>query len=210
MKCKVNLLGTKDELLYYRFITTEKIKKVERIKNGKFESFNKKSLERQYIAEHEVAAFMFETITDELILPFTDSVQKDKVGLNQYFVTCWLPIIGWRAFRLFIALAQRRQEADDFCFTTVNALAEELNSSVNTIQAQLEILEKNGFIYRFWVSNKTQNWKNEGVLIKVRKTLHYLSEEQVNQLPKSRRKKHDEYINRIKFDIRDLFKLFQC
>ena len=67
-------------------------------------------------------------------------------------------------------------------------LAEELNSSVNTIQAQLEILEKNGFIYRFWISNKTQNWKNEGVLIKVRETLHYLSEEQVNQLPKSRRK----------------------
>ncbi|MGR5922294.1 helix-turn-helix domain-containing protein [Bacillus paranthracis] len=166
-------------------------------------------MERQYIAEHEVAAFKFEMITDELILHFTDSVQKDKVGFNQYFVDCWLPIIGWRAFRLLITLAQGCQEVNDFCFTTVNALAEELNSSVNTIQAQLEILEKNGFIYRFWISNKTQNWKNEGVLIKVRETLHYLSEEQVNQLPKSRRKKHDEYINRIKFDIRDLFKLFQ-
>ncbi|BCC17685.1 hypothetical protein ACS47_03825 [Bacillus cereus] len=209
MKRKVNLLGTKDELLYYRFTTTEKIKKVERIRNGRFESFKKKSLERQYIAEHEVAAFKFEMITDELILHFTDSVQKDKVGFNQYFVDCWLPIIGWRAFRLLITLAQGCQEVNDFCFTTVNALAEELNSSVNTIQAQLEILEKNGFIYRFWISNKTQNWKNEGVLIKVRETLHYLSEEQVNQLPKSRRKKHDEYINRIKFDIRDLFKLFQ-
>ncbi|MGF2712312.1 helix-turn-helix domain-containing protein [Bacillus cereus] len=210
MKRKVNLLGTEDELLYYRFITTEKIKKVERIRNGKFESFKKKSLERQYIAEYEVAAFKFETITDELILPFIDSVQKDKVGFNQYFVTCWRPIIGPRAFRLFIALAQRCHEVDDFCFTTVNALAEELNSSVNTIQAQLEILEENGFVYRFWVSNKTQNWKNEGVLIKVRETLHYLSEKQVNQLPKFQRKKHDEYINRIKFDIRDLFKLFQC
>ncbi|MFE6012261.1 helix-turn-helix domain-containing protein, partial [Bacillus thuringiensis] len=72
MKCKVNLLGTKDELLYYRFRTTGKIKKVERIKNGKFESFKKKSLERQYIAEYEVAAFKFETITDELILSFID------------------------------------------------------------------------------------------------------------------------------------------
>lgn len=210
MKRKINLLGTEDELLYYRFITTEKIKKVERIRNGKFESFKKKSLERQYIAEHEVAAFKFETITDELILPFIDSVQKDKVGFNQYFVTCWRPIIGPRAFRLFIALAQRCQEVDDFCFTTVNALAEELNSSVNTIQVQLEILEENGFVYRFWVSNKTQHCKNEGVLIKVRETLHYLSEKQVNQLPKSCRKKHDEYINSIKFDIRDLFKLFQC
>ena len=187
MKRKVNLLGTKDELLYYRLMTTEKIKKVERIRNGKFESF-KKSLERKYIAEHEVAAFKFETITNELILPFTDAVQKDKVGFNQYFVTCWLPIIGWRAFRLFIALAQGCQEVNDFCLLLLMLLAEELNSSVNTIQAQLEILEKNGFIYRFWISNKTQNWKNEGVLIKVRETLHYLSEEQVNQLPKSRRK----------------------
>lgn len=209
MKHKVNLLGTEDELLYYRLITTEKIKKVERIRNGRFESFKKKSLERQYISEHEVAAFKFETITYELILTFTDSVQKEQVGFNPYFVTCWQPIIGWKTFRLFIALAQRCQEADDFCFTTVNALAEERNSSVNTIQSQLEILEKNGFIYRFWVSNKTHHWTNEGVLIKVRKTLHYLSEEQVNQLPKSRRKKHDEYINRIKFDISDLFKLFQ-
>ena len=77
MKRKVNLLGTKDELLYYRLMTTEKIKKVERIRNGKFESF-KKSLERKYIAEHEVAAFKFETITNELILPFTDAVQKTK------------------------------------------------------------------------------------------------------------------------------------
>lgn len=209
MKHKVNLLGTEDELLYYRLITTEKIKKVERIRHGKFESFKKKSLERQYIAEEEVAAFKFETITYELILSFTDSVQKDKVGFNPYFVTCWLPIIGMKAFRLFLALAQRCQEVDDFCFTTVNVLAEERNSSVNTIQAQLEILEKNGFIYRFWVSNKTQHWKNEGVLIKVRKTLHYLSEEQANQLSISRRKKHNEYINRIKFDIRELFKLFQ-
>ena len=41
MKRKVNLLGTKDELLYYRLMTTEKIKKVERIRNGKFESFKK-------------------------------------------------------------------------------------------------------------------------------------------------------------------------
>ncbi|MGM2836966.1 helix-turn-helix domain-containing protein, partial [Bacillus cereus group sp. Bce025] len=87
----------------------------------------------------------------------------------------WLPIIVWMAFRLLITLAQGCQVVNDFCFTTVNALAEELNSSVNTIQAQLEILEKNGFIYRFWISNKTQNWKNEGVLIKVRETLHYLS-----------------------------------
>ena len=38
----------------------------------------KKSLERKYIAEHEVAAFKFETITNELILPFTDAVQKTK------------------------------------------------------------------------------------------------------------------------------------
>ena len=50
---------------------------MERIRNGKFESF-KKSLERKYIAEHEVAAFKFETITNELILPFTDVVQKTK------------------------------------------------------------------------------------------------------------------------------------
>ncbi|MCR6791558.1 hypothetical protein BACERE00193_04083 [Bacillus paranthracis] len=210
MKRKVNLLGTEDELLYYRLITTEKIKQVERIKNGKFESFKKKSLERQYITEYEVAAFKFETITHELILPFIDYVQKDKVGFNPYFFTYWRPIIGMKAFRLFIALALRCQEEDDFCFTTVIALAEEQNSCVNTVQAQLEILEKNGFIYRFWVSNKTQNCTNEGVLIKVRETLHYLSEEQINQLSKSIRKKHDEYINRIKFDIRDLFKLFQC
>lgn len=210
MKRKVNLLGTEDELLYYRLRTTEKIKKVERIRNGKFESFKRKSFERQYIAEHEVAAFKFETITYELILPFIDSAQKDKVGFNPYFFNCWRPIIGMKAFRLFIVLAQHCQEGDDFCFTTVNTLAEERNSSVNTIQAQLEILEKNGFIYRFWVSNKTQNYTNEGILIKVRETLHYLSEEQANQLPKFQRKKHDEYINRIKFDIRDLFKLFQC
>ena len=60
MKRKVNLLGTKDELLYYRFTTTEKIKKVERIRNGRFESFKKKSLENKFeILPHAIKTKIF-------------------------------------------------------------------------------------------------------------------------------------------------------
>lgn len=204
MSKKLNPVGTTDELLYYRVTDTEKIE-VERIKHGKFEKYEK-AIEagRKYVLLADIESLSF---ASNSIQPIAYFETNDEVMINNYFRDYWGFIIGFDAYKVLLVLIRECEFKfeKDYCIIEAKELAKELELSVNKVRKVLEILEEHNFIYRYYVVNKSRNYKQQGLLIKVRKFLKFLTNAQVNQLNSYYRKKHEEYMQETKDLLNPLF-----
>ncbi|MDC3424378.1 helix-turn-helix domain-containing protein [Aquibacillus sp. 3ASR75-11] len=192
--------GEHTKYRYFRFVPTDVVSEVERKtrrKHGvKEETVKVKQHKKEYYSEESIANFQLESHTK--LLP---DMNGNKTIINNYLLRFWGPTFdpkcgGNVAYTYIILLSYCWDK--DYTWISLDTIAKQITSSKQTVRKYLDILEKSGFIIRFWREQEDDERLQGTILIKVRQTLPFLSREQYNQLPKSLRKEHDRFLRRIK------------
>jgi hypothetical protein len=147
---------------------------------------------REYISEEDVNAYHFVSDSNERIA-FVSGYQEE-VLINNYFRDFWRLFIGLDAYKVFLLLIRECKSGNDYCSNSVKNIASYLELNENTVRKAMKNLEKYDFIHYYYVINKSQNSQQQGLLIKVRHFLNFLSEVEAAQLDSYYRKMHDDVL----------------
>lgn len=193
----MNLIGTNEPLIYYRnedrgdqeLVT----RKYQDKKTGKIiEQTYLKSIPREItFTEQQVKNFTLEDKGTPI-----PRVHGNFTAVDNYFFDYWGYFLGSRATTAFMHLL-RYCYGSDVCYPSIPLIAAKMNCTRQSLNTYFEILEKYGFIYRFWTRKPNDNNKNGTIIFKVRQTIPFLSEELIEQLPPILKKEHEKDVKRL-------------
>lgn len=193
-----NLRNGTTELIYFRFVDTEEKAPFTRLRENKetgtkeIQAFEKTVNDKRYYTEEEVKKFSLERLRDPL-----PKEHGNFTGVDNYFLDFWGPILGYQATMVFIHLLRYCYGGKDSCFPDLDTMAAKLKMSIPTVRKYLEVLEKFGFIMRFWVQNPDNHNLMESCVYKVRRTVPMLSQEEVESLPDELKQLHEDYLEEL-------------
>lgn len=192
-----NLLPDSHLYRFYRLVPTGE--KETRIRNGKpvEVSLNQK----EYYSEKDVAEFDLEEYSK--LLP---DMNGNVTIINNYFIRFWGPVLhkknGGIIAYTFIILRSYCWDKD-YTWISLSTLEEQLTVSRPTLKQYLEVLEKEGFIIRFWREEKDSKKTEQGtILIKVRRAIPYLTKEKINKLSDNMKREHEKFLRKIEKESR--------
>lgn len=195
--------GSKDDnTLYYRYEPSgQYLPRTRKVKGANGQQQEQQYLEPEltkvYFSEQQVNNFNL----DRFGMPVHALVNGQTVIPN-YILDYWGCILGDSAAYLLILLMRHDFERDEHGETkrkvwpSMKTLEELTGKDERALKRHIEILENHHFIYRFWRADKNKG-SNKSTYFILRKTIPYLSEEQVNQLSPERQKKHDDFLRLI-------------
>jgi hypothetical protein len=188
---KKNLKNGSGRLLYYRIEKTgEQIPKTRTVR-GKEQHYLEDETTKIYYEEDEIRNLSLEVFGQSI--PFEPG---NKTILDNYLLDFWQRFLGFEATMTYINIL-RYAIAKDYSFPSLETLAMKMMTSIPTLNKYIRTLEEHHFAYRFWVQNPAKNNMNEGVIVKVRKQIPFLSEEQIASLPPYLQDRHDTYLQEL-------------
>lgn len=192
--------GESTKYRYYRLVESDVINEVTRTvkrNHGKQEKkVPVKQPKKEYYSEESILRFDLESHAK--LLP---DMNGNKTIVNNYLMRFWGPSFdpkcgGIVSYTYIILLSYCWDK--DYTWISLDTLAKQLTCSKPTVRKYLEILERAGFVIRFWREQEDDDRMSGTILVKVRQTLPLISRAQYNDLPKSLRKEHDRFLRRIK------------
>lgn len=192
--------GEATKYRYYRLVESDVVNEVTRKYQRKHGVQEKKVPVRQSKKEYysEDSILKFDLESHAKLLP---DMNGNKTIVNNYLMRFWGPSFdskcgGIVSYTYILLLSYCWDK--DYTWISLDTLSKQLTSSRPTVRKYLEILEKAGFIIRFWREQDDDERKSGTILVKVRQTLPLISRTQYNELPKSLRKEHDRFLRKIK------------
>ncbi|MCY8467307.1 DnaA N-terminal domain-containing protein [Bacillus atrophaeus] len=177
---------------FYRLVPSGE--KETRIRNGKpvEVSLNQK----EYYSEKDVAEFDLEEYSK--LLP---DMNGNVTIINNYFIRFWGPSfhkkMGGIIAYTFIILRSYCWDKD-YTWISLSTLEEQLTVSRPTLKQYLDVLEKEGFIIRFWREAKdSKKTEQNTILIKVRRAIPYLTKEKLDKLSDSVKREHQKFLRKV-------------
>ncbi|MED1666969.1 DnaA N-terminal domain-containing protein [Brevibacillus laterosporus] len=184
------------QMTYYRIEKTGMKKPVSRIRMVKGkpveQTYDQEVLQRIYYTYQDFQTLRLEKLG--INLPIDN---KGFTTISNYFLDFWGAVMGSTATSLYIHLTRYCYGDKDYCFPDLPTIALKMQITTTTLNKYMDILEQNGFIYRFWLQNPEENNNDCGIIYKVRRTIPILSKELVEKLPKPFQLMHDQYIEQI-------------
>jgi DNA-binding Lrp family transcriptional regulator len=202
---KPSLLETEPQLKGYRFYrqvpTNKKIKTKRKTKDG--EPVKITVNQKEYYSIEDIENMDLEQYSK--LLPHMNG---HKTIIHNYFLKFWAPVLdpkkrsgGAIAF-LYITLLSYCYGDKDYVWVSISTLAETITASEETVRKYLKILEQEGFIIRFWREKENDHDKTEqgSMLIKVRRTIPFLTKEKLDMLSPKKQAEHDRFLRSIKLE----------
>lgn len=216
-----NLKGTYDKLTYSRLVNTGKTFPRQRSKKqdgGEFDVkiYHVPEQEKRVFSEEEIKNFSLDKHGKNI--PYVDG---EITIINNYLFDFWGYYLKAEGLALYAHLKRHAYGQKDWCFPSLELIAQKMDKSPNTIRNYLDILEHYGFVYKFNVTNADRDNLTEPSLYKIRKKVPLLTEKLINGdpdlainedapahikqtlkkeqkgLPKSLKEDHNEYIERM-------------
>ncbi|MDO6657460.1 DnaA N-terminal domain-containing protein [Anaerobacillus sp. 1_MG-2023] len=192
--------GEATKYRYYRLapsdVVTEVPRTIQRKHGTKKQNVSVRQPKKEYYSEESIMRFELESHSK--LLP---DLNGNKTIVNNYLLRFWGPSfdsrIGGIVAYTYIILSSYCWDKD-YTWIGLDTITKQLTCSKTSARKYLDILEKAGFIIRFWREQDDDTRMNGTILIKVRRSLPLLSREQYNALPKSLRKEHDRFLRKIK------------
>lgn len=193
---------------FYRKVKTDMKMKTNRVKQdgSKVEiTLN----QREYYSENDIASFNLESYSK--LIPDHDGY---KTITSTYFLRFWGPVFDWKPkqkgkivrrsagmIAYTYIILKSYCWGKDYCWISLQTLADNLTVSKNAVRGYLEQLEEEGFIIRFWRESDTNgNVEEESMLIKVRQTVPFLTKEKLELLPDNLKKEHSDFLKYIRLE----------
>jgi transcription initiation factor IIE alpha subunit len=163
--------------------------------------------QKEYYSQKDIATFNLESYSK--LIPEHEGY---KVITSTYFVRFWGPVFDYKPKEkgknirrtagmiayTYIVLKSYCW-GKDYCWISLQTLADNLSVAKNSVRAYLEALEEEGFIIRFWRESETNGQiEEESILIKVRQTVPFLTKEKIDMLPKHLKKEHNDFLHSIR------------
>jgi DNA-binding Lrp family transcriptional regulator len=202
---KPSLLETDPQLKGYRFYrqvpTDKKIETKRKDKNGKPIKITVN--QKEYYSIEDIEQLDLKQYSK--VLP---DMNGHKTIINNYFIRFWAPVLdpkqrsGGNIAFLYITLLSYCYGDRDYVWVSISTLAETINASEETVRKYLKILEEEGFIIRFWREKENEEEKTEqgSMLIKVRRSIPFLTKEKLEKLSPKKKAEHDRFLRSIKLE----------
>lgn len=181
---------------YYRQVPTNK--KIERNRvTQKGEKVKVTLNQKEYYTEQDIAEFDLEEHSK--LLPHMNG---HKTIIHNYFIRFWGPVLDPKSGGIiaytFIVLQSYCWDKD-YTWVNLKTLCNQLTVSKPTVRKYLEILEREGFIIRFWREDATSH-EQGSLLIKVRRSIPFLTKEKIDMLPEDLKIEHEKFLRKIKLE----------
>ncbi|MFD2614654.1 helix-turn-helix domain-containing protein [Paenibacillus gansuensis] len=187
-----NLKDGTAKLLYYRERPTGKRTPKNRTVRGKQQSYFEEELERLYFEEDVIRQLSLDKFSQNL--PYRDG---DLTIIHNYIFDYWGYFLKAEGLALYGHLKRYCYGDKDYCWPNLELIGQKMRMSRNTVKTYIDLLESYSFIIKFNVQNADKDNNNESPLFKVRKKVPLLSQELIDQLPRTLHDDHERYLQKL-------------
>lgn len=187
-----NLKDGTAKLLYYRERPTGTRTPKTRTVRGKEQTYFEEELERLYFQEDTIRQLSLDKFSQNL--PYRDG---DLTIIHNYIFDYWGFFLKAEGLALYGHLKRYCYGDKDYCWPNLDLIGHKMRMSRNTVKTYIDLLESYSFIIKFNVQNADKDNNNESPLFKVRKKVPLLSQQLIDQLPKTLQEDHDRYLQKL-------------
>lgn len=176
--------------IHFRYVPTGEYEIIEEKRNGKIVHNRKPILEKQKLSFEDVKALNLDNYGRDV-----RTAADDFTLVHNYLLDFWGAIMGSEAVMLYIHLKRYCFAGKDFCFPDMETIMAKMKKgSRTTINKYMDILEHYGFIVKIYRIDTERNNGFSSPFFKVRKYVPLLSQDLIEQLPKTLQKEHEKFL----------------
>ncbi|GLO68250.1 DnaA N-terminal domain-containing protein [Oceanobacillus kimchii] len=179
-----------ERYIHFRTVPTGKYEIIETKRNGKLITNRKPIFEKQKLSFEDVKNINLDNYGQDV-----RTSSEDFTLVHNYLLDFWSAIMGADAVLLYIHLKRYCFSGKDFCYPNMKTIQEKMKKgSKSTINKNMDILEKYGFIAKIQRIDTERNNGYASPFFKVRRYVPLLSQELIEQLPETLHKEHDKFL----------------
>lgn len=187
-----NLKDGTAKLLYYRERPTGNRTPKNRTVRGKEQTYFEEELERLYFEEDVIRQLSLDKFSQNL--PYRDG---ELTIIHNYIFDYWGYFLKAEGLALYGHLKRYCYGDKDYCWPNLDLIGQKMRMSRNTVKTYIDLLESYSFIIKFNVQNADKDNNNESPLFKIRKKVPLLSQELIEQLPRTLQEDHERYLQKL-------------
>jgi DNA-binding transcriptional regulator YhcF (GntR family) len=120
-----------------------------------------------------------------------------KTWVSNYVLTFWMPLMGVGAFTVYLQLSKMAYGEKDYSFPTASYLAMMMGVSKRSVQRYMRELQDLNFVVVIHVKDKKKGTNVQNLYL-LSRTIPFLTDKQVELLPKRLQDEHKAFIEDTK------------